>query len=105
MESVEVLALDGEGMDVAAAVRTKSFFGKVGCVSERLSGCRRFRVSRGHCSTSSLRSPHENENYLFGPFHATFCTCDVSQPLEHNSEQVPTRYALPVDFYCFLAGL
>ena len=30
VESAEVLALDGEGMDVAAAVRTKSFFGKVG---------------------------------------------------------------------------
>lgn len=32
VESAEVLALDGEGMDVAAAVRTKSFFGKVGGV-------------------------------------------------------------------------
>ncbi|CAN0302331.1 unnamed protein product [Pylaiella littoralis] len=29
VESVEVVALDGEGMDIAAAVRTRSFFGKV----------------------------------------------------------------------------
>lgn len=29
VESVEVVALDGEGMDVAATVKTKSFFGKV----------------------------------------------------------------------------
>ncbi|CAM9353419.1 unnamed protein product, partial [Hapterophycus canaliculatus] len=29
VESVEVVALDGEGMDVAAEIKTKSFFGKV----------------------------------------------------------------------------
>lgn len=43
VESVEVVSLDGEGMDVAAAVKTRSFFGKVGlkgCLSGRVNVCR-----------------------------------------------------------------
>lgn len=31
VDSVKIVGLDGEGMDVDATIRTKSFFGKVGC--------------------------------------------------------------------------